>query len=163
MDFKEAEELIRPFLKPYEIDNVELQKMALLLSCGIDRTKPKPLHTEAVDRLARRASQDVLAFDVAIVLAVDGLRKGWPLPPHLREFIACVLDDSVKRPVKRGPNLEVLRLRKQSICAAIEVLHDRGVTLEEAYGHVADVTGKSPETISDLWKERGRDRYATLA
>jgi hypothetical protein len=163
MDFKEAEELIRPILKPYEIDDVELQKMALLLSCGIDRTKPKPLHTEAVDRLARRAGQDVLAFDVTKILSIDGLHNNWPLPLCLREFIASVLDHSAKRPVKRGPKLENSRLRKQRICAAIEVLHDRGVTLEEAYGHVADVTGKSPETISDLWKERGRDRDATLA
>jgi hypothetical protein len=57
MDSKKAEELIRPLLETYEINDVELQKMALLLSCGIDSTKPKPLHTEAVDRLARRVGQ----------------------------------------------------------------------------------------------------------
>lgn len=163
MDFKEAEELIWPFLKPYEIDDVELQKVALLLSCGINIKKPKPLHTEAVDRLARRAGQDVLAFDVAIVLAVDGLRKGWPLPPCLREFIASVLDGSATRPVQRGPKLEALRLRNQRICAAIEALHDQDVTLEEAYDHISKVVHKSPDTIQELWKKRDSDRNATLA
>jgi hypothetical protein len=163
MDSKEAEELIRPMLETYEIDDIELQKMALGMSCGIDGKKPKPLHTEAVDRLAQRASQDVLAFDVAIVLAVDGLRRGWPLPPHLREFIACVLDDSVKRPVKRGPKLENSRLRNQRICAAIEALRDHDVTLEEACSHVADAACMSSETISGLWKKRDSDRDATLA
>ena len=163
MDYKEAEELIQPFLEPRKINDVELQKMALLMSCGIEGKKPKPLHTEAVDRLARRAGQEVLAFDVAIALSIDGLRRDWPLPPCLREFIASVLDHNVKRPVKPGPKPEDSRGRNLGICAAIEVLRNHGVTLEEACGHVAQAACMSSETISGLWKKRDSDRDATLA
>lgn len=163
MDFTEAEELIKPCLEPYEIDDVVLQKLVLRTSCGIDGKKPKPLHTEAVDRLTRRASREVLAFDVAIALSIDGLRRGWPLPPCLREFIASVLDVSATRPVQRGPKLEALRLRNQRICAAIEALRDHGATLEEAYDHISKVVHKSPDTIQELWKKRDSDRDATLA
>ena len=115
MDYKEAEKLIQSCLEPYEIDDVELQKIVLLMSCGIDSKNPKPLHTEAVDRLARRASQEVLAFDSAHQLLLEQPLRTDPIHRHHSYLVRGQYIDQLLRWQQYFPNDRFLVLQTEEL------------------------------------------------